>query len=953
MSKGKLIKYSSTKEGLYDAGCEKASVTLSGCEKITKADKTYGYYVNVPLSQKSGTSYTRESGELWIKVVAYKENAQSQYAIYNVNFDNTAPTIDDFKLNSISYESSDKKIVNSNGKFTVSGNLTDTGAGFERAAFYYVRGDGSTYNKRLYDPMSNNEAVILKNKTSGVPAAIKTRILAEQTLYGTEQKVKIETSNTGVSTITLATEDAHIKAGGLACIDGAYLRISEKAEDNKTLTLSTTSAVNGTNVTVFFPYVQVVDNTSTEKTDSTGLGFDGTEDGDGMPESIIKNQFSWTWDATLQSRNIPDGPGTMVVFLWDKAGNISAKSYECSVQNNAPRLVKLHLGTDFNKNGEYSDKEFVTYDVLGTDGRQLTYDMSTFKYYDKSFRIKNNLAVVAEFTGGNNVWKDDVTDADIHGTSTDPSYYKGIQAEDGIMMVYNSDASSETEKCNKDGTEGLSTITAKPDFETEATLMAKAGVTSDMEDSTNTKFYKNNIWAFAIPNASLGAESDASAVNSGRGDRSMSFTFWDKTDDSTQGKDSSYMHLRITDLIVDVEDTEAPDMTINPFYWNSISDSSVPTDKNGVPQGHIDTEEDLKTKKPAVSGQVYIEGRAWDGTMLGKLYMIDPDGTTRQVAQYESDTGKWIVAHREGDSLVYEYNDESSATAQNWNWPSHWQSFEIMNTPEISQDGHEVTYRFAIDMTKYGIAKDKTVQCKASDLAATANESTPEATKQTTKTEPTSLYIMDFVPYVKGIKGVTRSRLGRYPVAAGSTVTLEVMNCKAGDKFSVAFYKSSEAKMGETKASDSQTGTVASDGEITIKVPDYSCWADVTVEGVGTKNNHNVNSKANIMAGDYKKGDLNKGENYWTDDVYLSVWNVGTTLTNSSNPIKGTIEKLNKGNTIYKSKTSGTVKADNTVFGAWGGEDNNFWKSSLESGWGRDECISNSSSGTLFSSCPI
>ncbi|MCQ2585286.1 MAG: Ig-like domain-containing protein [Treponema sp.] len=945
---------SSTKEGLYDAKCEKASITLSGCDKITKADeKTYGYYVNVPLSQKSGTGYTRASGELWIKVVAYKENAQSQYAIYNVNFDNIAPTIDDFKLNSVSYEYSDKKIVNSNGKFTVAGSLTDTGAGFERAAFYYVRGDGTTYNKRLYDPMKNNDAVILKDKTSGVPAAIKTRTLAKQVLYGTEQEVKIETSKTGVSTITLASEDDHIKAGGLACIDGAYLRISEKAEDEKTLTLSTTSAVNGTDITVFFPYVQVVDNTNTEKTDSTGLGFDGTEDGDGMPESIIKNQFSWTWDATLQSRNIPDGPGTMVVFLWDKAGNISAASYECSVQNNAPRLVKLHLGTDFNKNGEYSDKEFVTYDVLGTDGRQLTYDMSTFRYNDKSFRIKNNLAVVAEFTGGNNVWAAGVKDEQIHGTSQTPSTYTGTQAEDGIMMVYNSDASSETEKCNKNGATGLATITTKPVFETKATLMSKVGVTSDMDDSTNTKFYKNNIWAFVIPNASLGDESSATAVNSGRGDRSMSFTFWDKTEDSTQGINSSYMHLRITDLIVDVVDTEAPDMTINPFYWNSITDSSVPTDKNGVPQGHIDTEEDLGSEKPAVSGQVYIEGRAWDGTMLGKLYMIDPDGTEKQVAEYDSVSGKWIVAHKEGDSLVYEYNDGSSVTGTySWTWPSHWQSFEIMNTPEISQDGHEVTYRFAIDMTKYGIAKDKTVQCKASDKAATVNTSEPETSKQTTKAEQTSLYKMDFVPYVKGIKGVTRSRLGRYPVAAGSTVTIEVMNCKKEDSFSVAFYKSSGSSMGTENASDSQTGTATADGEITITVPDYSCWADITVAGVRTKNNINANDKANIMAGNYKTGDLKKGENYWTDDVYLSVWNVGYSMPESYNPISGTIEQFPVAGTLFEAGNSSNTKflEVNRAWGAWSANDVMVHESIVKNGADRLRGICHSSNNVFAKS---
>ena len=272
---------------------------------------------------------------------------------------------------------------------------------------------------------------------------------------------------------------------------------------------------------------------------------------------------------------------------------------------------------------------------------------------------------------------------------------------------------------------------------------------------------------------------------------------------------------------------------------------------------------------------------------------------------------------------------------------------------EPSQKGHRVNFRVEIDMTPYGVKTGQTVDVTAEDAAANKSAG---STVQTTKETHTPHYGMDFVPYIKSIYpavsgSANRSRLGKFPVRAGEDMVIEGMNFAKGKSYTVNFYKSTTADgktvVGDAVTAEQKTGTILTAGQITVKAPEYSRWVEVVVGGVATRNNTNENSGCNIEEG-YVAGAKNEaneidngfskankaGTNFWTDDRYISVWNVGTTFADSYNPIMGTMEKLANSDSKYLNdekygKNANTALPDNTLYGYWAADDNMVWDNIL------------------------
>lgn len=927
----------------YTAATEEGLSTVSGEElKLlglteqtftdTKGNKTKGYKLNIPLSENENSS-----GTVFMKVVATKDSdtETTAYEKFCVNFDNEPPKINNITLNGVKHSDSDKKIVNSNGTyFTLGGSVKDDGgSGFDKVLFYYYRKGKNGNPNRIYDPMIDSTNSSTKDAGrvdvfSGLPS----RVLAEQTLYGTEQSVTIEPDKRTFK----ISEDSHIRAGGVVEINGTWLTI-EKIEGT-TVTLKSDAPVTGSQ-TVFFAYAQVIDNTGSEKTDANGDVSTG-DDGDGMAESIIKSLNTWTYDATFHSNYIPDGPGKLVLFAFDKAGNVSAGSYEASVQNNAPRLTRVMLATDLNGNGKYeyysdsvdgpinnlSDKatangtefgEFAFYSTLNNKGEGSNIAEVTLPKGRDPFIVKNNLLVVPEFTGGNG----------------ELSYtYKIVDdlASAGITTI------NEGEKTKE--------------FESTSKIINKEGTAANFDLSKSKEFELTNE----------NVKEYESWTSAGKNTKYLAATFWDTTEETTPGIDSCYALLKMP-LIINVIDDTKPTATIIPFYWNSKDDSSFVYDENGNPLGHIDLPADAG-EKPGVSGQVYIEGTAWDDTRLGSILITDPDGNAKQVASYEDE--KWIS---EDSSSATGIITKATANGDSlkWEWPDNWVSFEILEDSGISQSGHTVKWRFRIDMTSYGLDKDKSVIVKAID--AQNNEMSNFDTEYTINnvTRPPK-YTMDFVPYIKSIYSedigsATRSRLGKFPVRAGKDMIIEGMNFASNATYKVKFYKSNKlvnGKIPENAAADStENATFVSNGKIKVTAPDYSRWVEVEVTPTGktavsTKNNGNENGGYNIEAGYVAKPNdkglsqaNTAGTNFWTDDRYISVWKVGDTFQGSENPIKGTIEKLMNGDKKYEASTEKTNTTDNILMGLWGSEANMMYDAKL--GGNRFKNVSNTDSGAF------
>lgn len=859
-----------TEAGLTAAEGKKIDLPGTPEQWTTDSKTTKGYIVTIPLSNDASASGTK-----YVKVVATKnsDTETTAYEKFVVNFDNAAPAIPEkngISLNGRGYDGSDKKVVNSNGAyFTLGGTVTDEGgSGFDKTLFYFYR-EGKTAG-RIYDPMINSGDETATQNGSGRVNIIglAKRELGGQTLYGIEKTI----TNVGNDkrTLTIGESNEHIRAGGVVEIGGTWFTIEKVDGGNITLTTDATEKAKETNA--FFAYAQVIDNTGAERTDGNGDLSSG-DDGDGMAESIIKSLNTWNYDATIHSNYIPDGPVKIVIFAFDKAGNVSAASYDASVQNNAPRLTRVMLATDLNDNGSYewyADSEvrndlsenatvngtefgeFAFYSTLNNSGQASNVATVTLPNGRDAFIAKNNLLVVPEFTGGNG----------------ELSYTYKIVSE----LSKNSDA--------------------------DITTISDGGKTLKFDDSIKIENRTGSVVTFEASGAANAVSKKFVLTNtvlrkyeSWSGDKKdtkyLAATFWDSTLETTPGIDSCYALLKMP-IIINVIDDTAPTATIIPFYWNSKDDGSFVYDEDGAPLGHIDLPDPKNAdEKPGVSGIVYVEGTAKDDTRLSEIQIKKPgsDDAFETMATYAD--GKWTV----------ENNAE----------------FEVTDLG-VKQGGHEIKWRLKIDMSPYGIGTDKVIQVKAIDAVAT--ESKVDITTQTTKDAPTPTYKMDFVPYIRSIYATdvgaaNRSRLGKFPVRAGEDMTIEGMNFIEDATYAVNFYKTgSDGKPDLTDKESAENIRFIETGKIVVKAPEYSRWVEVVVDNIATQNNKNINGGYNIESGylaQHKDTDTDNGlavankagTNFWTDDRYISVWKVGEYLPGSINPHSGLVKKIREEDSIY------------------------------------------------------
>ena len=828
-------------------------------------------------------------------------------------------------------------------------------SGFARVAFYFMRRNsgGVENNQWLYDIMENNSRINVKDLSAF-------GLAFEDGLYWTIKRV---TPSDTRNIVKGSFDD--VRPGSLVKINGAYYTTTDESTSTQ-LVLSEELPGDGTaEITALVAKAQVVDHLVMES------AVDGTvrnDDGDGMVESVKKTGTTWTWDASVNTKTIEDGPIELHYVVFDDAGNYSvgivgnSDSYEIpdgttddrvfyrkdaiNICNRAPRLSKVFLGTDLNGDNSYTQSEFVEYDIFERNGRFTTaVDLETRSYTGKSFRIKDKLAVMPEFVGGNNIMKDNpirvvfsndatkdeanyVTSASPAGPVDDPlttKVYTDKSGNDVMKLVLSDEVKTTWDDRNNwaaDGSGSKNSGAAKYDNES-----------SDLHGLD----YYMYLYEFQSADGKLGAESTDEEVNGGIGKRQMSFTFWDNTTDTVQGTSSNYCYLKIKDLIVDVVDTTPPLVKINPFHWNSKSDCSVPLDEEtSMPLGHIDLET-AEQPNPKVSGQVIIRGTAYDNTRHGGIYISDPSGAEKQVAKFEK--GEWS-----------EVKD---------NWPEYWKKFEIVEDYGITQDGHTVEWEMVMDMTTFGVDTGKILTAKAVDAKGNDCGYAGNTVAQTKKDALTAKYVMDFVPYIKGVKDANRSRLGRYPVRAGQEIVVEGMNFAKGAKYEVVFYNTANG----TKPTGSRTaqsysymsnatadsgtwkGTIPADGEITIKAPRYSAYFEVKVTKTGTNgsdasdyvetsNNNNQNIKWNIEEGtlDSKgKPQITPGKNQWNDDRYLSVWNVVSTIPSNKHakPTAGVFVK-SKEEKISRVISNGSETKNNQA-------PNNAVKDLLIATWGSSD----------------
>lgn len=773
---------------------------------VSTVDSNHSYTLRLPVSSVSGT------GETSYTVSAVDNESHTTTLNYTVYFDNEAPTIGELRDSSTEKAIKMTKIANSNNVYTFCGTLSDTGAGFKRLAFYFLR--NGTIELPLVKQSESGSGWV--RGTASKHTATSLTKDTDSGLYGTELLNGTRGTGTETQEITFSSElPDYVRAGGLIKIGGVF-RTIESVDENKVVfdTLVPTSYT-----TAFLPMAFVVDNTGAEASVWTsGVNTITGDDGDGIAESIKKSGVSATWSASVCSDVLDDGPVDIVCVAMDDAENAGETSTPVMIANRAPRISKVFVATDLNADGKYSEDEFkysetvndevvtkYAYSALDSEGNgQETATLSTNK-----FAVRNGIVVTME-------------------------YVNGQGGQGALSYIAKLGKTEATEPVTGGKTSTLGTVSSVTDG---SNVTSTSGFALDNTGITALEGYDPNMEIEGTP-------SDTESPSY------MNISIWDSASgtsgavaDTKEGETITKFGNQFTVLNIpfylDLADGTKPSSAIDALTITNVLESGAKK------LGHIDvsgisgeTGTDAK-----VSGQIYFTGKVSDNHLVKSLKLsIDKlESTAVTVAEYSD------------GSLVFDSAyGESAYSTNGWYIKKESETF-------TQSDGHVVNWKLVLNSAKVeGVAaSDIKVTVTADDGASRTDIDDPSVTDAETQ--------IDVVPYITGVTRPSnaansvkyqRSKYGRYAVKQGETITVTGFN----------FALSSSVKVGN----NAQETVSVTDGSFTMNVPALSGEMTVTVNGVSSLNNSNSNvQENNVENNEYF------GNGTMSDDRYLSVWALG------------------------------------------------------------------------------
>ena len=740
-------------------------------------------------------------GECRIEIEAYDATTQeynSKYAL-TIKYDNVKPEL--IPSSEMGYNI-DVNVSQSDSFYTFGSKVKENPvggiaqSGFKRLAFYFIRHIGGDF---VYDPM------LVKSNSLNKLAANASDISQDSGLYWkTYSGVSWSNSNPAVLAFT---KDDNVHAGGLVQVNGAIYRIESVTGSG--ITLDSALAANpGTTVKVALALV--VDHLSAEGgVTSASLESDGyysagnlfNDDGDRMIESVSKTGSVWTWEASICSRNIPDGPIELHYVAFDEAGNYQTGVVNnAKVSNNRPRIAGVTFGTDYNGNGAIEESEKLT--AYKAPKTKAEYDANNGDHVP-------GITSLTGFTGA---------DKAIYDPSGKQYKYQGRKA-----VQLTTDLTLDVKADMK--IRGYTEITPEIVGGNGAIYYQYnlpgigAGVNTTAFIASGTTDYTIAEGTIKLQFGDILKLSDAAEST-----KELSFTFWDSTEgaalitasgtDWQKGRQKASLNVKMKFA---GKTPAAPKTTIAPFYWNSESDNSL--FGNSRENGHLEVESGLPgtftgstgvmDRDPKVSGQIVMRGAAHDDRFIEGLYISVPG--------MESVFGSAGLATKAVGSVTYYRiaNNENGTLKGTDKWSDGFK-FECPAAGQtIGKSGHDVNWTFSWDTSKItGVAKtDVEVRvlaynkgeptCAESTASgggftyasvdgkkyykdavyATPKGDTPSAT-QTTAGTLTNRYRMDVVPFITevktrltsadgGFKGAfSRSSTGEYPVQEGERIQI-------------------------------------------------------------------------------------------------------------------------------------------------------------------------------------
>lgn len=905
-----------------------ATTASSITEKTWAASGTLGYSISYKVGYATGAgslNYTLKIEDVRVSDdVEPKKSEQS----FKINYDNNAPQAksagdENYLINT--------KVVNDNGAYTIGSAAVEPAgeSNFARTVVYFVRpaAKSADHNSYVFDTYLKKDVTGNKTRTSS--------LLFEDGLYWVRGTIASISGDTVTVDSTTAVHP-NIHKGCLVKLTGSYYTLKQKSSAVFTLDANPSAELAGADI--FFAIGNVIDHKTLETqgstliTDDEGYGYYNASllnTDDFMVEKAITSGTTTVWEGKINSLNMPDGAVEIHYVVFDKAGNyfdnfnpaFSAEDktkYNVTgvVANNAPRLASLRIVSPFTGVDEtkYYSRKLVkgVTDRTGTAVNYKSNDTTDKLIVSKNGYGKTATASTPAGTGFVTVKDDVMLYPEIIGGNGELKYsYNGgstlVSLGQGHDDAWNESAWNTADSQNTSYVNGHIGSGSTDAAETASRYVITLGGSTVLKNITSSTIAEPTWFDFAI---------------------------WDSTEGLTAGTDSLKAEIQLA-MAVRYNDSEAPEVKVNPFFWDAAEEGKNSLYKGSKANGHIEIPEDLPAvfttdgtglmdRDAKVSGKITIRGTASDDIVL-KSILVSFDGILdeTEIAAFDADSKQWTVT-----SGYEEPEGEEAAWAS-----GQFCSFKIIDDADdcyMDDRGHKVDWEFNIDTsyvkvsgTRVFAALDKQFAVKAKDVrGGTHSVSSPDKIK------------MDIVPYITDIKTTLgakdedhtiygRTALGHYPVyytrAGGNKPDV----AEEGIEIS-GFNLNAAGKVTKTTKQIEESGFVTADNATTgAKKGEWSLTVN-GVESINNLNNNNatawVNStdaEGNVITdasgnpvkvhktltvsdyADYAYNRVPNGKNndILTDDVIFDIWQMNSqAATGYNGQVDNAVMKINPDN---------------------------------------------------------
>ncbi|MGI0528875.1 Ig-like domain-containing protein [Treponema socranskii] len=894
-------------------------------------------------------------GKCPIEIEAYDATSQEYSAKYTltIKYDNQAPVL---LTSSETGYNIDANISQSDSFYTFGSKVREDAvggkaqSGFKRLAFFFMR-RSSASNAVIYDPMLEKSDLLNKHAWNASDISYYSGLYWKE--YG-----GVSWNSSTPELLTLSSKDKNVHTGGLVQANGTIYRIESVSSTGTGITLDTALAANP-GATVKVALALVVDHLSAEGGVSS-LEADGyyspvhliNDDGDRMIESVSKSGTEWTWEASICSRNIPDGPIELHYVAFDEAGNYSvgivgnvaktsfqgyttpdasetqlqssAYAYDSAkpafVSNNRPRIAGVTFGTDYNGNGTIETEEKIT--AYRAHQTKAEYDADNG---DNVPGIKS----LTGFTGA---------DKAIYDPSGKQYKYPGRKA---VQLTTDLTLDVKADMTVRGYTEITPEIVGG-----NGAIYYQYDLSGIGTGVNTTAFIASGTTDYTIAEGTIKLQVGDILKLSGAAEsvKELSFRFWDSTegaaalttiqplpidptaaDIAAVGRQSAKLKVKMKFA---GKTLATPTSEIQPFYWNSENNNSL--FGNSKENGHIEVENGLPAaftgstgvmdRDPKVSGQIVMRGTAHDDRFIEGLYISVPGmesvftsagltttKTVDSVTYYriaDGSSGHLTGTDKWSDGFKFEVSDEKIGKGgHDAKWTFSWDTSKISDVAKADVEVHVLAYNKGTPTCATASAGALSVDGTTHYAAATYNTPIGSApsTVQTTAGTLTNRYRMDVVPYITSVSrnstyNTNRARSGAIPLLreeTGNTLT----------GFNFADGSGTSLKITEHKNGSGSAVTVGplslSGSSFTFKVPDTAKdgYLHLVVNNVPVLNNMNG----------YVESNKEKSDTYGTakhsDDRLVHIWRV-----NKEDTFKGSK------NAIYPAMSKG---ADGTLYASF------------------------------------